>query len=152
MQSLLKKINFKSNSEILVLNIPDELVTIFDEMSKETNWVVEINQAVHIENALIFVLQQKMVEHIVPRIINKLQGDCILWFCYPKKSSKKYESDIDRDHGWRILGEYGFEPVRQVSINEDFSALRFRKVEFIQKITRRKDMALTEEAKKRTTN
>jgi hypothetical protein len=40
--------------------------------------------------------------------------------------------------------------VRQIAIDEDFSALRFRKVEFIKKITRSKDMALTETAKNRT--
>lgn len=37
-------------------------------------------------------------------------------------------------------------------INEDFSALRFRKNEYIKNITRSNDMALTEEAKKRMNN
>jgi len=39
-----------------------------------------------------------------------------------------------------------------VAIDKDWSVLRFRKVEFIKKITRRSSMALTKEAKKRTTN
>jgi hypothetical protein len=38
-----------------------------------------------------------------------------------------------------------------VAIDEDWSALRFRKVEFIKTITRRESYALTTEAKKRTT-
>jgi hypothetical protein len=49
------------------------------------------------------------------------------------------------------LGKYNLEPVRQVSIDDDFSALRFRKVEFIKTITRRESFAITKEAKKRTT-
>jgi hypothetical protein len=38
-----------------------------------------------------------------------------------------------------------------VAIDEDWSALRFRDVAFVKKITRRESFALTEEAKNRTT-
>jgi hypothetical protein len=98
---------------------------------------------------VIFVFEQRAVDEIVPAIAKKIHGDSTIWFCYPKKTSRKYKCAIDRDHGWNMLGQYGFEPVRQVALNEDFSALRFRKVEYIKKITRSADMALTEEARKR---
>ena len=61
-----------------------------------------------------------------------------------KKSSKNYKCDFERDSGWDILGEHGFEPVRIVAIDEDWSALRFRRVEFIKKISRRKSMTISE--------
>jgi hypothetical protein len=35
-----------------------------------------------------------------------------------------------------VLGDAGFEPVRQVAIDEDWSALRFRRVEYIKSMTR----------------
>jgi hypothetical protein len=38
-----------------------------------------------------------------------------------------------------------------VAIDEDWSALRFRKVAFVKTITRRESYALTKEAKARTT-
>jgi hypothetical protein len=66
-------------------------------------------------------------------------------------TSKNYKCDINRDTGWTSLGNYNLEPVRQVAIDDDFSALRFRKVEFIKSITRRESFALTKEAKIRTT-
>lgn len=47
-----------------------------------------------------------------------------------------------------MLGGNGFEPVRAVAIDEDWSALRFRKVEFIKKMTR--GFAISEEGKRRT--
>jgi hypothetical protein len=34
------------------------------------------------------------------------------------------------------MGEAGFEPVRMVAIDEDWSALRFRRAEFIKNMTR----------------
>ena len=46
---------------------------------------------------------------------------------YPKVSSKKYTTDYNRDSGWNLLGEWGMEPVRQVAIDQDWSALAFPK-------------------------
>ena len=38
---------------------------------------------------------------------------------------------IDRDHGWKILNDSGFQGVRMVVIGDDWSALRFRNAKFI---------------------
>jgi len=46
------------------------------------------------------------------------------------------------------LADDGYEPVRQVAIDEDWSALRFRKVEQIKKMTR--NFAYTEKGIERT--
>jgi hypothetical protein len=54
----------------------------------------------------------------------KAEGDAIVWFAYPKGTSKKYKSQIDRDNGWNMLGHEGFEPVRMVAIDEDWSDSR----------------------------
>ena len=59
----------------------------------------------------------------------------------------EYKCDFNRDNGWTRLGELGFEPVRQVAIDDDWSALRFRRVGFIKTMTR--SFAMTEEGKAR---
>lgn len=41
-------------------------------------------------------------------------------------TSKNYKCDFNRDSEWISLGKYNLEPVRQVAIDDDFSALRFR--------------------------
>jgi len=43
-----------------------------------------------------------------------------------------------------VLGREGFEPVRIVAIDEDWSAKRFRRVSFIKNMTRPKNYRLTE--------
>jgi hypothetical protein len=58
-------------------------------------------------------------------------ADGVLWFCYPKKTSKKYSSDIDRDHGWKVLNDSGFYGIRLVAVDENWSALRFRNKKYI---------------------
>ena len=49
----------------------------------------------------------------------------VLWMTYPKKSSEG-DSDMSRDEGWDSLRNMGWRPVTQISIDEVWSALRFR--------------------------
>ena len=72
-----------------------------------------------------------------PMILHNLMADGILWFCYPKKTSKKYKSDIDRDHGWEPLNDSGLHGIRLVAIDNDWSALRFRNKKYIKSISGR---------------
>ena len=62
--------------------------------------------------------------------------DAVVWFAYPKGTSKKDTSEISRDAGNEALGDAGFEPVCLVAIDEDWSAKRFRRAEFIKTMTR----------------
>jgi len=77
---------------------------------------------------------------MIPIINKKLKGDGIVWFAYPKKTSKKYKVEIHRDYGWELVRKLGFESVRAVAIDEDWSALRFRKVEYIKTMSRNKNI------------
>lgn len=100
------------------------------------------------EFALLFCTSKDEVDALFGAVCQALVNDATLWFCYPKGTSKKYKSSISRDKGWETLGSYGFEPVRLISIDEDWSALRFRKVENIKTLTR--GFAISEEGKRRT--
>jgi hypothetical protein len=51
---------------------------------------------------------------------------------YPKCTSRRYTCDFNRDTGFGALRRLGFDSVRQIAIDEDWSALRFRRAERIQ--------------------
>jgi len=72
-----------------------------------------------------------------------------VWISYPKASSKHYKSEIKYGQGWAPLGKEGFEPVSMVAIDEDWSAVRFRRVEFIKQMNRPEEYRLTDAAKRR---
>lgn len=151
MEATLKKLNYKGETEVLLNHLPEHLGALKEAFEKTATCVTDVGETKTITFALSFIYKQSDVDEILPKLDEKVNGDAILWFCYPKKSSKKFKCEIDRDHGWNIMGKYGYEPVRMVAIDDDFSALRFRKVSFIKKLTRSGEMALTEEAKARTT-
>ena len=74
----------------------------------------------------------------------------ILWVAYPKRSSKKYRSDIGRDEGWQPLGDLGYEGVRMVAIDADWSALRLRDARYIKTMKRDPKRSMSKEGRKRT--
>jgi hypothetical protein len=80
---------------------------------------------------MIFVKSVSEIESLSPIILHNLMADGVLWFCYPRKTSKKYSSDIDRDHGWKALKDSGLYGIRMVALDEDWSAMRFRNVKYI---------------------
>ena len=57
-----------------------------------------------------------------------LKPDSLLWIAYPKKSAG-IKTDLTRDEGWAVIFQAGFSPVRQIAIDETWSALRFRPAE-----------------------
>jgi len=63
-----------------------------------------------------------------------IEEDALFWLSYPRKSSKVHIGlNCSRDTVAKVLEEEGFEPVPNVAIDEDWLALRFRKVEHIEK-------------------
>jgi len=135
------KLNLKDQTEIVVLNAPAS----FEPELKSLKGVTVRRDARggDIDFSLAFVMTQKEVDTLAPQVAKKAKGDAIVWFAYPKGSSKKYKSQINRDNGWAVMGDAGFEPVRMVAIDEDWSAVRFRRVEFIKTMNRPEDVRLT---------
>jgi hypothetical protein len=86
---------------------------------------------------IIFVSKVSEVEKIAPSALHNLSADGVLWFVYPKKSSGKFTSEVDRDHGWEALNNAGFYGVRMVSVDQNLSALRFRNVKYIKSTSER---------------
>jgi hypothetical protein len=149
MDALLKKLNYKDQKVIHVLNAPAEFqgqLAAFALYAQVNNDPDQLGEAV--EFAIVFATKQTEVDAFARLICPRMQGDAMLWVCYPKGSSKRYKCDFNRDTGWAELGKQGLEPVRQVALDEDWSTLRFRKVQYIKTMTR--SFAMTEAGKAKT--
>jgi hypothetical protein len=148
MPSTFEKLNLKDQTTILVLNPPASFEPELAALHGVT--VLRNLQPLDaIDFSLAFVTAQKEVDTLAMAIAKRAIGDAVVWFAYPKGTSRKYKSEINRDTGWQALGQAGFEPVRAVAIDEDWSALRFRRVEFIKTMTRAKEHRMTAQGEAR---
>ena len=148
MASVFDKLNFKGQPEILVVNAPPSFEP---ELSRLAGVVVHRSAAAaaEISFCLAFVTKQREIESIARVVTAKAKGDAMVWFAYPKGTSKRYKCDFNRDSGWAALGAAGFESVRVIAIDEDWSAKRFRRVEFIKSMSRDPKWAMSSVGKKK---
>jgi hypothetical protein len=148
MASTFEKMNLKDQKQIVVLNAPAS----FEPELRALRGVTvlrDLDVVGDIEFSLAFVATEKEVDTLGKIIARKAKGDAVVWFAYPKGTSKKYKSEIGRDNGWRALGARGFECVRAVAIDEDWSGSRFRRVEFVKTMKREKKHAISAKGKAR---
>ena len=147
--AVFKKLNLKDQSEIAVLNAPASFETELRLLQGVTVRKT-LTSATRISFGLAFVMRQAEVDTLAKSLAKMAEGDAVIWFAYPKGSSKRYTCEINRDTGWQALGSAGFEPVRMVAIDEDWTAVRFRRVDFIKTMTRPSEYAMSKAGKART--
>ncbi len=147
MDAVFKKMNFKNAQNVVVINAPQSFEANIEAMQGLTTFVRNFDALQKTDFILAFCTMQSEVDVAATEAAQKLEGDGLLWFAYPKGTSKRYKCDFNRDNGWAILGSLGFEPVRMVAIDEDWSALRFRRVGYIKTMTR--SFAMTDEGKQK---
>lgn len=130
MPSVFEKLNLKNQRQILVLAAPPSFEA---ELRTLAGVAVlrDARRAKSVEFAIAFVTRRAEVDAAVKAIVPKTEGDVVLWFAYPKGTSKRRVGEINRDTGWESLQSAGFETVRLVAIDEDWSALRFRRAAYV---------------------
>jgi len=142
MHEVWRKMQVKGRTSFLVLAPPAE----FGPVLAETNpgWEVELREKLvaagdrRYETITAFVKSAEDVAGVAAAITAHASGDeSLVWVCYPKKSSRKYSAAISRDAGWDALIDLGWEGVRQIAVDEDWSALRFRPREAIRNYSRK---------------
>ena len=126
MKDIIQKFKFKDNG--IVINAPTALEqeflkldfkTTFDRKNKSTN-------------TLVFINDNKEYLDFLKNNLKNIEVDSVLWFAYPKGTSK-IKTDINRDTIRTTGEEFGITTVTAISINDTWSALRFRPIEKVGK-------------------
>ncbi|MEO6315921.1 MAG: hypothetical protein ABIU63_16710 [Chitinophagaceae bacterium] len=122
MQDSIKKLKFRDSG--VVLNAPASLEEAFKKLGFKTNFDKKTKSS----NTLVFINDNKSYLHFLTTGLKHIEPDSVLWFAYPKGSSK-IKTDINRDT-IRVTGEqFGITTVTAISIDETWTALRFRPIE-----------------------
>jgi hypothetical protein len=128
--AIFQKLNLKAQREIAVFNVPASFEAELAQL-KGIKILRDVRKPTAIQFALAFVTQQSELNRLSRILADGSEGDALLWFAYPKGTSKRYSCEFNRDTGWQVIRKAGFDSVRQVAIDEDWSALRFRRAEYV---------------------
>jgi hypothetical protein len=113
---LAAKLQLKSGQGVEVVLAPDSMSTTFAD---RTQSVADVAAAL-----LMFVVDQATLERHRPRIVNAVIERLLTWVAYPKAG--QLGTDLNRDSLTALLNASGIEPVRQIAVDDVWSALRFR--------------------------
>jgi len=127
---LFNKLNLGAHDEIVLLNAPDSFEPELKRL-KGVKIVRDPSKPAAIKFGLAFAMTQAQLDRASRLLATGSEGDAVLWFAYPKGTSKRYTCEFNRDSGWGVIRAAGFDSVRMVAIDEDWSALRFRRVEYV---------------------
>jgi hypothetical protein len=131
MKQLLNKLNYKKYSRIAVLNFGEHFLKAISGELENVMTDSEIDQRYAYDFMLIFVKSVKEINYYSPIALHNLTADGILWFIYPRRNSKKNSADLVANKNWKILNNLGFYGIRMVSVDNDWSAMRFRNIKYI---------------------
>ena len=119
---LYRKLGIKPGHRVLVLNAPDGYL---EKLGAPDGVQVTTTQEGEFDCVQAFMRSKADIDTHGPAAIEAVRPGGLVWFAYPKKSAK-VKTDISRDVGWDAMTGAGWENVAQVSIDDTWSAGRFR--------------------------
>lgn len=128
MITLARKLQLKPTHHLLLLQPPPSFAQQLQQEQytcTQANKIDEIPKEGCYSAVLLFVRNQAELQEQAPQALVLLQPEGLLWIAYPKKASG-IPTNLNRDKGWRAMAALGYTAVRQVVVNEVWSALRFR--------------------------
>jgi len=120
---LAKKMQIKSGYQMRVICPPSGYIDRLDPVGFSAE--LEDKPTGFYDVVHLFVKNSTDLKQEFPNAFKSLKPEGLFWISYPKRTSK-IKTDLTRDAGWKIAYDAGLRPVRQVSIDDDWSAVRFR--------------------------
>ena len=125
--SLFESLELKDERTLLIQGLPSSIEKQFVKLSYAKN-VTPLLKSKKIDFALLFAVNQNQLNNILREVFVALHSKSKLWVAYPKKTSK-IVSDLNRQCSWDLLVQSGFENTNQVSIDNVWDAICFKKSE-----------------------
>jgi hypothetical protein len=126
MSDLSKKLQIKPGKHWLLFNAPANYLTIFEPLPDEV--FISYEPTGNFDGIQLFIKNAAELSSSLEVLKPILKPDTIFWVTYPKKSSRM-DSGLEMMGSWDELTNSGLRIVTSVSVNETWTALRFKPVE-----------------------
>ena len=120
---LLRKLRMQPGQRVLILNAPEGYLDELGPLPEGVELVQEPEG--NLDFVHVFAKDLAELDKLAPVAAEAVKHDGLFWVSYPKKSSK-VEGDLSRDVVWQEVAKTGLRAVTQVSVNDAWSAIRFR--------------------------
>ncbi len=122
--TLAKKFQLKEEYSVLLLNSNPGMHPLFEGIRIQYNNFDDHS----FDSVILFAKDEQEIGQLLPKADEHLKPQGLLWLSYPKKTGS-IPTSLNRDTTWSIIKEYGMEPVRLISVDDNWSSMRLVKVE-----------------------
>jgi hypothetical protein len=126
--NLTQKLQIKPNKKWLFANAPVNYLSSIEPLPDGVT--VSYEATGHFDGIQLFVKDSAELASDLPAIVSLLKPETIFWITYPKKTSN-IKSDLEMMGNWDEPVKYGLSVVTSVSVNETWTALRFKPLDKI---------------------
>ncbi len=113
MMSLAKKLQIKAGQKVHLANTP-----------RDFSVDVPRTEATSADAVLVFARNKEELDKRVVPALEAAHEDRLSWIAYPKAG--QLDTDLNRDILWKLLEAKGVWPVRQVALDDTWSALCYK--------------------------
>lgn len=124
--NLAQKLQIKAGKSWLLFNAPANYLASLEPLPDGVNVSFEANST--FDGIQLFVTDSAELVSSLKIVIPHLKYDGIFWITYPKKASG-IKTDLGMTKNWDELMVYNYTAVTAISVNEAWTALRFRPIE-----------------------
>jgi hypothetical protein len=120
-----KKLLVKPGMRLALVNPPDGYAPLLDPLP-DGALLVDAAAGAELDFVQVFARSAEELDRHFEQARAAVKPDGLLWVCYPKGSSR-VKTDLNRDILWKKIGEAtDLDGVSLVSIDDTWSAMRFR--------------------------
>lgn len=119
-QTNAEKLQIKDDDLVWVISTNDEEAALLDPLPSGAETVDEPVDSM--SAVIMFVEDRLALVTQLDEILPQLGSTPVIWIAFPKGN----RSDINRDSIWELIGEYGWQLVSNVSLDDDWSAVRLK--------------------------
>jgi hypothetical protein len=131
---LAKKLRFEQNFRVAILNAPAGYLATLSPAPADLHTEIQPDEL--FDAVQLFVSGVEELQALGPAAIRAVKGEGLLWITYPKGGKTRGVTDLPATPSWvktDVLGEItsqtGYKPVAFVKIDDNWTALRFKRVE-----------------------
>jgi hypothetical protein len=117
--SVASKLQIKPGQSVAVVSQPEDL-----DLDLPDEHVPLVADPAGADAVILFATNRAELEQRRRALVQAAKRDALTWLAYPKAG--KLGTDVNRDSLYELLLAEDVRPVRQISVDETWSALRFR--------------------------
>ncbi len=124
-KTVAEKMHMKPGHRVLTVNAPRFYPTLMGGLPEGAK-VVKGGDGEPVHFVHLFIKDRAEINRHLASALVSVGAETLFWISFPKQSSG-LATDVTRDEGWEPVSQAGWEPVTIVSIDDTWSALRWKR-------------------------